>query len=86
MKQVYFFNEGDGKNKKLLGGKGAGLCEMTRLKLPVPPGFVITTEVCKKYYENGKKLPSNLLAQVKKILQKSRKKLVKNGIQKKILY
>ncbi len=74
MKQVYFFNEGDGKNKKLLGGKGAGLCEMTRLKLPVPPGFVITTEVCKKYYENGKKLPSNLLAQVKKNISKIEKK------------
>ena len=74
MKQVYFFNEGDGKNKKLLGGKGAGLCEMTRLKLPVPPGFVITTEVCKKYYEKGKKLPSNLLAQVKKNIAKIEKK------------
>jgi pyruvate,orthophosphate dikinase len=55
MKQVYFYDEGDGKNKKLLGGKGAGLCEMTRLKLPVPPGFTITTEVCKKYYDNNKK-------------------------------
>ncbi len=74
MKQVYFFNEGDGKNKKLLGGKGAGLCEMTRLKLPVPPGFIITTEVCKKYYEKGKKLPSNLLAQVKKNIAKIEKK------------
>ncbi len=46
--------KGDGKNKKLLGGKGAGLCEMTRLKLPVPPGFTITTEVCKEYYQNNK--------------------------------
>jgi len=66
MKQVYSFDEGDGKNKKLLGGKGAGLCEMTRLKLPVPPGFTITTEVCKKYYENNKKLPSTLTLEVKK--------------------
>ncbi len=74
MKQVYFYNEGDGKNKKLLGGKGAGLCEMTRLKLPVPPGFVITTEVCKKYYENNKKLPSNLIGQVKKNISKIEKK------------
>jgi len=74
MKQVYFYNEGDGKNKKLLGGKGAGLCEMTRLKLPVPPGFVITTEVCKKYYENNKKLPSNLIGQVKKNIAKIEKK------------
>ena len=60
MKQVYFYDEGDGKNKKLLGGKGAGLCEMTKLKLPVPPGFTITTEVCKMYYANNKKLPKNL--------------------------
>ena len=53
MKAVYFFDEGDGKNKKLLGGKGAGLCEMTRLKLPVPPGFTITTEVCREYQKIG---------------------------------
>ena len=54
MKAVYDFSEASGSNKKLLGGKGAGLSEMTRLKLPVPPGFVITTEVCKAYYANGK--------------------------------
>ncbi|MDP2668152.1 MAG: pyruvate, phosphate dikinase [Nitrosopumilaceae archaeon] len=74
MKQVYFFDEGDGKNKKLLGGKGAGLCEMTRLKLPVPPGFVITTEVCKKYYKNNKKLPHTLLSEVKKNIAKIEKR------------
>ncbi len=73
MKQVYFFDEGDGKNKKLLGGKGAGLCEMTRLKLPVPPGFIITTEVCKKYYENKNKLPKTLMAEVKKNIVKIEK-------------
>ncbi len=77
MKQVYFFDEGDGKNKKLLGGKGAGLCEMTRLKLPVPPGFVITTEVCKQYYQNHKKLPKDLLAQVKKNIAKIEKRTSK---------
>ncbi|MBW1868017.1 MAG: pyruvate, phosphate dikinase, partial [Deltaproteobacteria bacterium] len=48
-KFVYSFNEGDGKNKKLLGGKGANLCEMTRIGLPVPPGFVITTQACLTY-------------------------------------
>ncbi len=77
MKQVYFFDEGDGKNKKLLGGKGAGLCEMTRLKLPVPPGFTITTEVCKKYYENNKKLPKTLMAEVKKNIAKIEKRTEK---------
>jgi len=74
MKQIYFYDEGDGKNKKLLGGKGAGLCEMTRLKLPVPPGFVITTEVCKKYYENNKKLPKSLIPEIKKNISKIEKK------------
>ena len=74
MKQVYFYDEGDGKNKKLLGGKGAGLCEMTRLKLPVPPGFTITTEVCRKYYENNKKLPKTLMSEVKKNIAKIEQK------------
>ena len=74
MKQVYFYDEGDGKNKKLLGGKGAGLCEMTKLKLPVPPGFTITTEVCKKYYENNKKLPKTLIPEVKKNIAKIEKR------------
>ena len=74
MKQIYFYNEGDGKNKKLLGGKGAGLCEMTSLKLPVPPGFVITTEVCKKYYENNLQLPKSLIPELKKNIAKIEKK------------
>lgn len=74
MKPIYFFDEGDSKNKKLLGGKGAGLCEMTRLKLPVPPGFVITTEVCNQYYQNDKKLPKSVLAQVKKNIAKIERK------------
>ena len=74
MKSVYFFDKGDSKSKKLLGGKGAGLCEMTRLKLPVPPGFIITTEVCKQYYQNNKKLPNGLLAEIKKNITKIEKK------------
>jgi pyruvate,orthophosphate dikinase len=74
MKLVYFFDEGDGKNKKLLGGKGAGLCEMTRIKLPVPPGFTITTDVCKLYYQNGKTLPKSLWAEVKKNIAKLERK------------
>ncbi|MGQ0606344.1 MAG: pyruvate, phosphate dikinase [Candidatus Nitrosotenuis sp.] len=70
MKLVYFFDEGDGKNKKLLGGKGAGLCEMTQLNLPVPQGFTITTEVCKSYYQNNKTVPKELWPQVKKNIVK----------------
>ena len=70
MKMVYFFDEGDGKNKKLLGGKGAGLCEMTRIKLPVPPGFTITTDVCKAYYQNNKTIPKSLWPEVKRNITK----------------
>ena len=61
MKSIYAFEDADSKNRMLLGGKGAGLSEMTRLKLPVPPGFTITTEVCNKYYDNGKKLPKDVM-------------------------
>ncbi len=74
MKSVYFFNEGDGKNKKLFGGKGAGLMEMTRLGLSVPPGFTITTEVCTRYYANNKRLPKNLMPEVRKNVQRIEKK------------
>lgn len=52
-KLIYLFEEGSASMKGLLGGKGANLCEMTRIGLPVPPGFVITTEVCKLYWEKG---------------------------------
>ena len=59
---VYFFGngkaEGTGKMKELLGGKGAGLAEMTNLGIPVPPGFTITTEVCTYYYQNDPARPS----------------------------
>ena len=68
-KWVYFFGagkaEGDGSRKALLGGKGAGLAEMSRIGLPVPPGFTITTEVCTYYYENKKTYPKALEAEVK---------------------
>ena len=68
-KWVYFFGagkaEGDGSWRPLLGGKGAGLAEMSRIGLPVPPGFTITTEVCTYYYGNKKAYPKELDAQVK---------------------
>ena len=72
-KPVYAFEEADSKKRMLLGGKGAGLSEMTRLKLPVPPGFTITTEVCNKYYENGKKLPKDVMPAVMKNIVKMEK-------------
>src|SRR5690606_27172448 len=63
-KYVYAFQEGDGKNKKLLGGKGANLCEMTQIGLNVPPGVVVTTEACLTYLDTNKKLPAGLMDQV----------------------
>jgi len=61
-KRVYLFNEGSKDDRELLGGKGANLCEMTNLGLPVPFGFVITTPTCREFFEGGNKLP-NLLEQ-----------------------
>ena len=72
-KWVYLFSEGDGKNKRLLGGKGAGLCEMTQISLPVPPGFVITTQACLQYFEKGFKLPDGLSDQVRQALEQVEK-------------
>ena len=62
-KHVYSFVEGDGKNKKLLGGKGANLCEMTQIGINVPPGFVITTAACLDYLD-GNTLPEELMTEV----------------------
>jgi pyruvate, orthophosphate dikinase len=64
-RHVFSFQEGDGKNKKLLGGKGANLCEMTQFGLNVPPGFVISTEACLDYLANeSKTLPAELIKDV----------------------
>lgn len=60
VKYVYDFSRGDKDQKDLLGGKGANLAEMTRLGLPVPPGFTITTEACRVYLESGY-VPEELL-------------------------
>lgn len=73
-KWVYFFGkdrtEGDGKNKNLLGGKGAGLAEMTSIGIPVPPGFTITTEACVQFYKDNKEYPAGLWDQVLEALAK----------------
>ncbi len=60
-KPIWFFEEGNGAMKNLLGGKGAGLAEMTRAGLPVPPGFTITTETCLQYYALGRRNPPGLV-------------------------
>ena len=76
-KYVYFFGagkaEGKGEMKNLLGGKGANLAEMTNLKIPVPAGFTITTEVCTAYYKNNKKYPPGLKEQVENALKRVEK-------------
>src|SRR5882672_5656956 len=68
-KWVYLFEEGSGDDKSLLGGKGAGLCEMTRAGLPVPPGLVVTTEACNAFFENDKSFPEGMWEQVKEGLK-----------------
>jgi pyruvate,orthophosphate dikinase len=73
-KYVYSFEEAEGTNKKLLGGKGAGLAEMTHMSLPVPPGFIVTTEACIQYYQNKKRLPKGLIEEVQANLKKVEEK------------
>ncbi|MCP1108762.1 pyruvate, phosphate dikinase [Ohessyouella blattaphilus] len=63
-KWVYMFSEGDATMRNLLGGKGCNLAEMTKLGLPVPQGFTVTTEACTQYYEDGKKINDEILAQI----------------------
>lgn len=76
-KYVYYFGKGKAEGKadmkSLLGGKGANLAEMTNIKLPVPPGFTITTEVCNAYYANKKKFPKELKKQLEDALKKVEK-------------
>jgi pyruvate,orthophosphate dikinase len=64
-KRVYLFEEGTRDDRDLLGGKGANLCEMTKLGLPVPYGFVVTTPTCREFFELGNKLPKTLEAEYK---------------------
>ena len=66
-KLVYLFSEGNAKQKKLLGGKGANLAEMTNMEIPVPPGFIISTDACKEFLET-KKISKNLENQIKKAI------------------
>src|SRR4030088_166428 len=85
-KWVYLFGEGNKDMRDLLGGKGAGVAEMTRAGLPVPPGFTITTEACNAYYASGKKFPDGMWEQAIEALhhveEKTGKKLgdVKNPL------
>ena len=76
-KPVWLFEEGDASMRELLGGKGAGLAEMTRVGLPVPPGFTITTVVCNAYLNRGKTFPSGLMNEVRRALVTVERKMGK---------
>ncbi len=69
-KWVYLFKEGNGTMRELLGGKGANLAEMTNLGLPVPQGFTITTEACTQYYEDGRKINDEIVAEIMENIEK----------------
>ena len=64
MKYVYLFSEGDASMRELLGGKGANLAEMTKIGLPVPQGFTISTEACTRYYDDGKCIGDDIMAEI----------------------
>ena len=66
-KYVYMFTEGNASMRNLLGGKGAGLAEMTGLGLPVPQGFTITTEACTRYYEDGRRIDDEIMEQIRQL-------------------
>ena len=67
-KYVYLFSEGDASMRNLLGGKGANLAEMTKLGFPVPQGFTVTTEACTRYYDDGRKIADDIIAEIKEKL------------------
>ena len=69
-KYVYMFSEGNATMRELLGGKGANLAEMTNIGLPVPQGFTITTEACTQYYEDGRKINDEIMAQIMEYVDK----------------
>ena len=69
-KYVYLFSEGDKDMRNLLGGKGANLAEMTKLGLPIPQGFTVTTEACTEYYNNGEKISEEIEKEIFESLKK----------------
>ncbi|MBR7117165.1 MAG: pyruvate, phosphate dikinase, partial [Clostridia bacterium] len=69
-KYVYLFSEGNKDMRNLLGGKGANLAEMTHIGLPVPQGFTITTEACTQYYEDGRQINAEIMAEINEYIVK----------------
>ena len=69
-KYCYLFSEGNANMRELLGGKGANLAEMTNIGLPVPQGFTITTEACTQYYEDGREINPEIMAEINEYIAK----------------
>lgn len=69
-KYCYLFSEGNANMRELLGGKGANLAEMTNIGLPVPQGFTITTEACTQYYEDGREINPEIMAEINEYIVK----------------
>ncbi len=69
-KYVYLFSEGDSSMRNLLGGKGVNLCEMTKIGVPVPQGFIVSTEACNQYYEDNKRLSATIEQQINETMSK----------------
>jgi phosphoenolpyruvate synthase/pyruvate phosphate dikinase len=72
---VFHFEDSYGISKNILGGKGAGLAEMTHIGVPIPQGFTISTEACNLYYDSGKKLPESIIEEIKAFAEETCKPL-----------
>ena len=75
---VFHFEDSYGLSKNILGGKGAGLAEMTHIGVPIPQGFTISTEACNLYYDSGKKLPEYVIEEIKAAVKAVEAKTGKN--------
>ena len=85
-KWVYTFKEGNMTMRNLLGGKGANLAEMTEIGLPVPQGFTITTEACTQYYEDGRKINDEIMAQAMEGVAWMKKRTARSSVILRILF
>ena len=83
-KYCYLFSEGNATMRELLGGKGANLAEMTNIGLPVPQGFTISTEACTKYYEDGRKINDEIMAEINEYIVKMEGSQARSSVIRKI--
>ena len=83
-KYVYLFSEGNAQMRDILGGKGANLAEMTNIGLPVPRGFTVSTEVCTRYYDEGGRIPDDVLDEIYEYVEKLETAAGKNSATRQI--